>query len=470
MDFIRYIFLSAVCLSISFLTFGLFIRRGTHFRYMRLFLMVSVAVSLLLPLFTCTIDLSQLVGRVSTNKEMTGYLITTGTLQATEEIKPGFFEVNHNFLMAIYSVITITLIVRLLIQLSVLVSLYIRAEKGYCRGNILLFSDKIRSPFSFFRWIFIPREISGDEEKESIIAHESVHASQYHSVDNMLIEFVTAVMWFNPLVWMMKRSIHLVHEYLADEGALGTGIDRLRYQALLINQVTEERLICLSSSFNHSLIKKRMIMMTKSKNYQSRKLKILSLIPLSALLVVVVSILNGLFPEKATASEVINESVVFDIPSSAAIPAVIPVIQDDTVKKKRYKLVVETNGSKKSETTTVMISDKGNADSIIYVVDGVHVKDISCLDTDSIKTINVIKEDNVIIIRTKESGNEHKGRIVIKVGSSVLPDGAIIYIDGKESTKEELKKLDPDQIESVTIKKEGDSKGIIQITTKQKNQ
>jgi len=108
-----------------------------------------------------------------------------------------------------------------------------------------------------------------------------------------LIELLSAVMWFNPLVWMMKNSVQLVHEYLADEGVLNTGTDKLRYQALLINQIAEERLICLSSSFNHSLIKKRMIMMTKSKFNRGSKLKIFALIPLATILFIGVACING---------------------------------------------------------------------------------------------------------------------------------------------------------------------------------
>jgi hypothetical protein len=91
----------------------------------------------------------------------------------------------------------------------------------------------------------------------------------------------------------MRKEMQLVHEYLADEGALRTGIDKHKYKALLINQVTEERLICLSSSFNHSLIKKRMIMMTKSNFNQKAKLKILTLIPLSIFLFLVAAYADG---------------------------------------------------------------------------------------------------------------------------------------------------------------------------------
>jgi gliding motility-associated protein GldM len=85
----------------------------------------------------------------------------------------------------------------------------------------------------------------------------------------------------------------MVHEYLADEGVLNTGTDKFRYQALLINQVAEESLICLSSGFNHSLIKKRIVMMTKSNPSQVSKLRILTLIPLAIVLFIAVACFNG---------------------------------------------------------------------------------------------------------------------------------------------------------------------------------
>ncbi|NJK85037.1 MAG: hypothetical protein HC906_02740 [Bacteroidales bacterium] len=171
--------------------------------------------------------------------------------------------------------------------------LYLSSEKIRENGLAILVNGKIKHSFSFFNLIFIPKEKYLDKESGDIIAHEKIHASQYHSIDNILIESLAAVMWFNPFIWKMRNTVHLVHEYLADEGVLSTGIDRLRYQALLINQIAEERLICLSSGFNHSLIKKRMIMMTKSKFNQRSKLSILALIPLAAILFLGVACING---------------------------------------------------------------------------------------------------------------------------------------------------------------------------------
>lgn len=466
MGFVQYILISAACLSIAFIAFRLSMRKVTHFRHLRVYLIGSVTLSLLLPLFSVSLDYSALFRNNTLPVDETGYVMA-GNIQPTEELsEPGFFSANHELLLIIYSLIALVLIIRLLIQFTRLVRLYYKSDRKHDGRNVILYTRHINSPFSFFRWIFIPQQLAGSDEKESIIIHESIHATQYHSIDNMLIEFVTAVMWFNPLAWMMKRSIHLVHEYLADEGALDTGIDRLRYQALLINQVTEEKLICLSSNFNHSLIKKRMIMMTKSKNYRAGKLKILTLLPLSAILFLMVALLNGLFPQEIQANipdiKTLNQ---FDPLSSEE-----PLMQDDTTKKKTYYLQIiskDTNDSTEKVTVTCK-SDSKLPDSLVYVVDGSYVKDINSIKPDSIRSINVIKSDNVIIIRTSKSEGDVKGKSVILETGNGIPDNTIIYIDGRQSTKEALKSLDPEQIKTINVKKSGDSEAVMEITTKEK--
>jgi len=99
---------------------------------------------------------------------------------------------------------------------------------------------------------------------------------------------------------MMRKTLQQVHEYLADEGALNAGIDRSLYQALLLNQVAEERLIALSSGFNpafrtgrYSFIKKRIIMMTKPKLSQKTNLVLLTFLPLLAILFFGIACVNG---------------------------------------------------------------------------------------------------------------------------------------------------------------------------------
>jgi len=207
----------------------------------------------------------------------------------SNQIKTNWPELLKKF----YFIISFLLMARIALQIIILIFQYLKSNKEKLGNYIIIYNKQFKNTFSFFNWIFINTEFSSKDDMDQIISHEKIHASQYHSFDLILMELLAAVMWFNPLVWMMRNTIQLVHEYLADEGALSTGIDKLRYQALLINQVTEERLICLSSSFNHSLIKKRMIMMTKSKFNHRTKLKILALVPVAAFLFLGVACING---------------------------------------------------------------------------------------------------------------------------------------------------------------------------------
>jgi len=470
-------------MSISFILYRLFLRKDLHFKYLRIFLTGSLLLSLLLPLLSIRLDYSELFRHTATG--LNGYMI----VQPVEEIVAspaagkGFFTTHLALLVGIYLAVVLLFSLRIFIQLINLLRLYVCSEKEKRSKNIILTSSSIKSPFSFFRLIFIPADISDNEEVESIIAHENIHASQYHSLDNLLIELISAVMWFNPFVWRMKSSLHLVHEYLADEGALDTGIDRLRYQTLLLNHVSEESLVCLSSGLNHSLIKKRMIMMTKSKNNQGKKLKILTLVPLSALLLLAVALLNGLFPQQAKAAKSETSALMpLNITSSQTL-----TLPEDTLKKK--VIIIKSSGEnkegkkcdKKCERKSWVIKDanveiNNSGDTLTYVIvaDGEnHKKVVKCEETE---TFTVMDNDSTVVVESVEAKKCKSGKFIIKTTDKSIDENTLILLDGKEISKEEMDKIDPELISNIVIKKgkeqmkkEGYSDkydGIIKITTK----
>jgi len=294
-----YIAKSTLCLSVFYTFYSLVLRKDTNFGFRRFFLLSSIFMSLLLPLTNYSIDLqfasrSAVQAQQSTNQVVE----TTDHLPVSETSKTELASVSQskiNWLtIAIngYFTIMFVLLIRLLIRILVTVFAYTFATKVWISGRMMALSNSINTPFSFFNWIFINEEQINSSDLDKIVAHENIHASQYHSFDLIMFELLSAVMWFNPLIWMMRNSIRLVHEYLADEGVLSTGIDRLRYQALLINQIAEERLICLSSNFNHSL-KKRIVMMTKGKVDGTTKLRFFAVIPISVIMFFAIACANG---------------------------------------------------------------------------------------------------------------------------------------------------------------------------------
>jgi TonB family protein len=97
---------------------------------------------------------------------------------------------------------------------------------------------------------------------------------------------MTIVQWFNPFVWYYRTSLKSLHEYLADEGVLLKGYNPVNYQNLLIGQYMGIQVNDLTNNFNHSLLKKRITMMTKSKSNYFAKLKVLLVTPVAFFLVV----------------------------------------------------------------------------------------------------------------------------------------------------------------------------------------
>ncbi len=147
----------------------------------------------------------------------------------------------------------------------------------------LIRTNDFTSSFSFFSYVFINPSITDTETRE-IMNHEKVHIRQKHWIDLMLAEALCVIQWFNPLVWIYIRFIKQNHEYLADEAALQSTSDPEVYKATLLNQIVGYPVVGLSNSFNYSLNKKRFLMMKNIITSPYRKMKILFIIPVLAVI------------------------------------------------------------------------------------------------------------------------------------------------------------------------------------------
>jgi TonB family protein len=87
-----------------------------------------------------------------------------------------------------------------------------------------------------------------------------------HTLDVIFIELIQIIYWFNPIFILFNKSVRINHEYLADDGVIRDCLDIKGYSEKLINFISCRRNIPLTSGFNHSLTKKRLIMMTKPKS------------------------------------------------------------------------------------------------------------------------------------------------------------------------------------------------------------
>ncbi len=133
--------------------------------------------------------------------------------------------------------------------------------------------------FSFFNTIFLGENIS-EENKASIIAHEKIHIEQKHSLDLLFFEMLRIVFWFNPMIYLFQNRIATLHEYIADAKVTIQTDKKQYYQSLLSEVFQTEKISFINTFFNQSLIKKRIIMLQKSKSTKTAQFKYLLLLPI----------------------------------------------------------------------------------------------------------------------------------------------------------------------------------------------
>lgn len=133
--------------------------------------------------------------------------------------------------------------------------------------------------FSFFHYIFLGIDIQA-EKKEHIIQHEMVHVKEKHSLDLLIFEILRIVFWFNPLIYMYQNRLANLHEFIADAKAVKYKGKSAYYQSLLSQVFETQHISFINPFFKQSLIKKRIVMLSKSKSKQIHLIKYALLVPM----------------------------------------------------------------------------------------------------------------------------------------------------------------------------------------------
>lgn len=174
---------------------------------------------------------------------------------------------------------------RFLFRIAQLMLVIHKNEVRQVKDFKLVTLEKEISPYSFLDFVFVSRTLQQTDGYDRMIAHELEHVKQGHSVDVLILELLTVFQWFNPFMWMLRRSVRENHEYLADRAVLISGVNRGYYKKLLLNQFVGGQLV-IANNFNYSLIKKRIKMMSKIKSSKLAITKIAFGVVVAAALIV----------------------------------------------------------------------------------------------------------------------------------------------------------------------------------------
>lgn len=285
MSILIYLLKVVACSSVLYLYYRIFLQNRRFHQYNRIFLMLSLCISIILPIISIPIISNSTISPVSFINQSIN-IITVDSFEAE----------NLSASRSSHSISSTTILwllyaagFFLAILTTIRAALYIRrlAKQHsfvYENGIKIFDTDEPSAPFSFFKIIFWNNTIDRTSDKgKRIFAHEWFHVTQGHSFDILLIEIVTAVFWFNPVFYFIKKECRAIHEFLADKFAMNEH-DRHEYAELLVVHALASKRNALNNHFFQTHIKRRIAMITKSKKTQRGYLSQLLALPLFALI------------------------------------------------------------------------------------------------------------------------------------------------------------------------------------------
>jgi TonB family protein len=275
---------TAVYLTGFFLVYRFFLSRDTMYGRNRIYILISVLSALILPMIIIP-TIRQL--NLPVFGKVLSEILVSGTSNNTSAISDVTILDAYRWLFITYIAGMIIFGLKLAIDCLELVFLVLRQRTDDSR--IIRFQGFNNAGFSAFGHIFINKRLTSTEAAE-IIKHEQNHLNHNHSFDIVFMEIVKVLQWFNPVIHLFSRSLRAIHEFQADEECINLGMSVNNYQRLLMNQVFRSKIFTVTNSFsNPSLIKKRMIMMTKERSKALANLKLLMVLPVIALVMIVIS-------------------------------------------------------------------------------------------------------------------------------------------------------------------------------------
>ena len=514
----------------------IFLKKETFFDGNRWFLLSGIAFALFAPFISITevviLDSNLFSGATINNA------LTTGTTTA-----PSTFNWNIT-LLPLYLAGVLVFGLRLLVQLWTINHMIKNGKLLREQSFYHVQTQKTISPFSFFKYLFYHKDTFNPSELKSIIAHEKVHAREYHSLDILIMESLVIFLWFNPLVWLYRTCLKQNLEFLADSKSCTAGEGKTFYQYLMLKQVMGPKSMTLANPFYSSLIKKRIVMLNQNHSKKTRMLKMLVVFP--ALTLFLMAFNTKTVYKNEIGQDNVHPNIAQDNSISVVIDkdtsdAELERIKSDLQKKNvDFSYTVVHNSNNEIIGIDLHISGRGkdgdnfsgsyssNSNSPISPIsmyyDGPSnsvsfgnssYKNIQVHSANNHASVNVRvdsenghnvevhedmnhdteKDGHVIIERLSEDGNT-ENNIMIRHGDQHDEmefsgndrnlifnydgtDKPLFYVNGKKTTKKEVEKLAPHDIETIEVLK-GESainkygkkakNGVVEITTKKRNQ
>jgi len=452
----EYLLKVTAVVTIFYTIYKLFLQRDTFFESNRWFLIIGLIASLMIPFLVIPIYIEY---------TPTFYNVTINGQVVTETVEKPFNVLDY--LPLIYGLGIVFFSVRFFIQLLSLIKIIYRNSGIKKDGFVFIETQNNTSPFSFFKWIVYNPEVFNPTELEHIIEHEKTHAKQYHSIDILITQLFCVLLWFNPFIWLYNKDLKQNLEFIADKRTLNQYNCKKSYQYTLLKTSMPSHQMALSNHFYNSLIKKRIVMLHKSKSKKINQLKYALVIPIVALFLmgfnteeIYVSKVqkNNNLEKKIAETYTINKNTsdieLNNIKSNLKLLDSNEFVISGTVtdiNDKPFEKVMVTNGNSGVVTNTLgQYKLKANlGEELIFSYEGMQTQKIKVNNN---KTIDIkLTPKTASITKPQSSWTTSLG---INKDFILTGDEPLYIVDGQEVSNNIIKALDPENIESITILKD----------------
>ncbi|MBE6220761.1 MAG: M56 family metallopeptidase [Rikenellaceae bacterium] len=289
-----YILEFVLCSAVFVALYKLFIEGRVSYRYSRIYLVLSMVFSAVVPMLELPLYPAQTIYYelpIITYEQPVEILPSADIVSPSEpmpepEQQPiDWGKVAGIVAASIYGLIVMLNLARFAWRLWLIRKLRRRCELTIYEAYTLALSDHISEPFSFWRTVYMNRHLQG-RERQHILTHELSHVSHHHTAERLTLELMRCVFWFNPFVWIAGSLLVQVQEWQADKDVIDAGYDVYEYRNFIFRQlygVGPE--VDLTSGLHSKLTKKRFLMMTDFKKGRFQLLRMVASVPVMAAMI-----------------------------------------------------------------------------------------------------------------------------------------------------------------------------------------
>ncbi|HCT23319.1 MAG TPA: hypothetical protein DIW54_08290 [Chitinophagaceae bacterium] len=242
--------------------YWLFLRNERFHRYNRFYLLSVAVLCWVIPLVRIQLQVPD---------EDTGDVYRLMTVVADQQtywettVQSASFHLGwEEIVWIVYAVVTSLLMLGLF---RAILKIRLLLNKHACRKikDVYIIMTQVQgTPFSFFKYIFWHTDIDlRSDDGQRMLEHELTHVREWHSVDKLLIQLLLVFGWINPILWLIKKELEMIHEFIADQKAVRDG-DTAALASMLLTAIYPQQRTLLTHSFFFSPIKRRILMLTKN--------------------------------------------------------------------------------------------------------------------------------------------------------------------------------------------------------------